>query len=74
MGWILTLAAAVAAIGWLGHRRRMAALRGSGLTDDQIRHIENAGRVELEEPLDLDAAADEEERFWDESWDQPEPW
>ena len=53
-------------------RRRMARLR-RGLTDDAIRSIEAHGRIEMDEPLDLEEAAEEEERFWSETWDEPEP-
>lgn len=53
-------------------RRRRDAAPGSGLTDDQIRVIEERGAVEVEDPLDLDHIRDEEQRFWEESWDEPE--
>jgi hypothetical protein len=42
------------------------------LDDDLIRQIERHGRIELEEPLDLDHIREQEERFWEESWDEPE--
>ena len=43
------------------------------LTDDMIRQIEQAGSVELDEPLDLDQIQEEETRFWNEAtWDEPE--
>jgi hypothetical protein len=48
-------------------------VRASGLTDAEIRAIERGERVEADGPLDLDEAAEEEERFWDETWDEPEP-
>ena len=33
----------------------------------------SCGRIEQDEPLDLEEAAAEEERFWSETWDEPEP-
>ncbi len=27
-----------------------------------------------DDPLDMDAVREEEERFWSESWDEPEEW
>jgi len=48
--------------------------RGGSLTDEQISAIEREGRVDLEDPLDLDRIRDEETRFWEESWDEPEEW
>jgi hypothetical protein len=44
------------------------------LTDDMIRQIEERGRVELDEPLDLDQIQEEEARFWEEHWDDPDEW
>ena len=74
MGWIFGVGAVLVAAAGLAYRRQIAALGGDGLTDDQIRGIESHGRVRAEEPLDLEEAAEEEERFWGESWDEPEPW
>lgn len=42
------------------------------LDDDLIRKIESDGWIELEEPLDLDHIREQEQRFWEESWDEPE--
>jgi hypothetical protein len=42
------------------------------LDDDLVRQIENHGWVEIEEPLDLDHIREQEQRFWEESWDEPE--
>jgi hypothetical protein len=74
MGWVFAAGAVLVAASWWGYRKRLAALRDRGLTDDAIRGIESHGRVDVEEPLDLEDAAEEEERFWSESWDEPEPW
>jgi hypothetical protein len=72
VSWLFSLAALLVLIGWLGYRRRLEELRGSSLTDDDIREIEARGRLPRGEPLDLEEAAEEEERFWGESWDEPE--
>ena len=68
VGGVLVLLAGFAA------RVRRARYGGSMLTDDQIRGIEGTGRLELEddEPLDLKEAQEEEARFWEETWDEPE--
>jgi hypothetical protein len=42
------------------------------LDDELIRKIESDGWIELEEPLDLDHIREQEQRFWEESWDEPE--
>lgn len=44
------------------------------LTDDMVRQIEEEGRLETDrrEPLDYDEIRREEDRFWSESWDEPE--
>jgi hypothetical protein len=73
VGWLFALGAALVVVAWLAHRRRFGRMTGRELSDDDIRRIEAGGRVELDEPLDLEEAAEEEERFWNESWDEPEP-
>jgi hypothetical protein len=75
VNWIFLLGALAVLAGWLGYRRRLDRIRGPTLTDEQIRAIEEGGslRHDMDEPLDLEEAAEEEERFWDESWDEPEP-
>lgn len=72
-GWLFAVGALLVAAAGLGVRRRLRRLKGGGLSDGAIRQIEASGRVEVDEPLDLEEAAEEEERFWDESWDEPEP-
>lgn len=71
LGVLLGVLAVMAAI---GYRRRLAGLREQErITDDSIRRIEQEGKLELDdEPLDLDTIRDEESRFWEESWDEPE--
>ena len=73
IGWIFAAGAVLVAAAWLESRRRLRAMRNRELSDGAIRQIEVSGRVEVDEPLDLDEAAEEEERFWNESWDEPEP-
>jgi hypothetical protein len=73
MTWIFLAGALLVTFGWLGYRRRLNEVRGSRLTDAHIRAIEAGARVDVDAPLDLDEAAEEEERFWDETWDEPEP-
>lgn len=72
-GWVFVLGALLVAVAGLGVRRRLQRLKDSDLSDGAIRRIESSGRLEVDEPLDLDEAAAEEERFWGESWDEPEP-
>lgn len=60
-------------------RRRIGAARRrrtDGLTDEMIRRIEREGRLRREEPepLDLDEIREEEDAFWEQTWDEPEEW
>ncbi len=73
ISWVFAAAAVLVVAGWIGYRRRLEQVKERGLDDGAIRQIEASGRVELEEPLDLSEAAEEEDRFWSESWDEPEP-
>lgn len=72
-GWLFAVGALLVAGAWVGHRRRLRRLKDRGLDDAAIRRIEASGRVEMDEPLDLDEAAEEERQFWSETWDEPEP-
>ena len=57
------------------HARRRRAYRRVPIVDDAlIAHIIEHGevRIDMDEPLDLEAIDDEEERFWSESWDEPQ--
>ena len=73
--WVL-LAAAVAALG-IRHRRRVGGVRAGtpAIDDDAVQRIIDQGRLGLDEeddgPLDLQAAAEAEEEFWDD-WEDPE--
>jgi hypothetical protein len=71
--WIFAAAALLVIFAWLAYRRQMSDIRGRPLTDEDIRAIERGDDLLGDEPLDLEEAAEEEERFWDESWDEPEP-
>jgi hypothetical protein len=44
-----------------------------GLSDDDIDAIERSGRIELRDPLDLDAIADAERRHREQTWDWADP-
>jgi len=68
------LLAALAAFA-LTRRWLQARARRDRLTDEAIRQIESHGRLEREEPLDLEEIDEEERRFWqEESWDESEEW
>jgi hypothetical protein len=62
--------------GGLIYRSRLGRAGGGrrALTDDMIRQIEMDGALQLEddEPLDLRAIREEEERFLEETWDEPD--
>ena len=73
LAWIFAAGAVLVVLGWIGYRRRLARVREAGLDDAMIRRIEASGRVEVDEPLDLEEAAEEEDAFWSETWDEPEP-
>ncbi len=69
---VLGLLVALAALAYL---RRRATMRKHThvVTDDVVRQIETHGRVEVDEPLDLQEIEAEERRFWDEeTWDESE--
>ena len=57
-------------------RRRIRAIRypANQVTDEMIRQIEQRGRIEHEipEPPDLEEIRDEEDQFWEQTWDEPE--
>lgn len=71
MIWFWLLLALLVLIAGLVHRRRVTRFERR-ITDDMLRQIENRGRVEMDEPLDLDEIQEEERRFWEETWDEPE--
>ena len=71
------IAALLALAGGLIYRSRLIRAGGgrNALTDDMIRRIEADGAVQFDdddEPLDLRAIHEEEERFLNETWDEPD--
>jgi hypothetical protein len=61
------------------YQLRFRQYRGGRVTDELIRKIERGEwidedeRPDSDEPLDVDAIAEEEERFWEGSeWDDPD--
>jgi hypothetical protein len=78
--WILfwaLLAALTVAAGWSLYEQRMRRTRERlVLDDDAIRTILDTGElhVDEDEPLNLEAIDEEEERFWSETWDEPDDW
>jgi hypothetical protein len=61
----------------LVYRSRLTRVIRSGdpvLTDDMVRQIEEQGQVDVDDPLDLEQIQDEEARFWEEQWDEPDEW
>ncbi len=57
-------------------RKELLASSLSKVDDDAIAEILERGElyVEDDEPLDLAEIDEEEERFWSETWDEPEEW
>lgn len=72
----LVLAGVVVIAGALARRRVRHTVEGERpvVSDEVLRRILEGGAVEPgeEEPLDEDAARDAEDRFWDETWDEPD--
>jgi cytochrome c-type biogenesis protein CcmH/NrfF len=71
--WI-TLALLVVVAGvrvWLRARRGHGP-RVHPLTDEEIRRLERGGSVSIEPPTDMGEVAEEEQRFWEEHWDEPD--
>ncbi len=54
------------------HTRRRTARRR--LSNDDVREIEEHGRLSnpKDKPLDMEDIRGEEDRFWSETWDEPE--
>jgi len=73
--FLALLAAAVFAV--VRRRRRMkAAAQENWLTDQMVHQIIEVGalseRQVPEEALDMEEISQEEERFWTETWDEPD--
>jgi hypothetical protein len=73
-GVLLGLLAVAAGLMYRSRLTRVIRSSDPVLTDDMIRQIEDRGRVDVEEPLDLDEIQEEEARFWEEPWDEPDEW
>lgn len=82
-GLFAGLAVLALAAGWVARRRigRRISPREHGLSDEDVRQIEETGvlvrpddpSAEDDEPLDMEAIREEEDRFWSsESWDEAE--
>ena len=63
-------------VGWWRVRRRVPTSRAVPQVDDEaLRRIIEDGSLPHEEPLDLERAAEEERRFWNEErWDEADEW
>ena len=74
----IALAALTVAAGLSVHfrRRQLLASNRPVIDDEAIDTIVETGElvVDEDEPLDLDDIDEEEDRFWSESWDEPEEW
>lgn len=71
-GIVLAVLALLAGALYLLRLREVRGGDGTPVTDEMIERIESLGRVELDDPLDLEQIRDEEVRFWEESFDEPE--
>lgn len=59
----------------LAYRARLnRATGGRELSDEMVRQIEESGWVEVDEPLDHEEIQEEEARFWEEPWEEPDEW
>lgn len=72
----LVLAVVVVLAGVLSRRRVRRTVEGDQpvVSDEVLRRILEEGALESEEeePLDEESIREAEDRFWDESWDEPE--
>ncbi len=73
-GILISLLAGVAVVVCGRRLRRARSADSTTLDDETIRRIENEGSIEVDEPNDLDHIRQEEARFWEESWDEPDEW
>ena len=71
---ILSVLAIFACIAGYRRRRALFSPASPRIDDDAVRAIVEKGALSLEEdqPLDMRAIEAEEERFWSETWDEPE--
>lgn len=66
----------VLVVGWLRIRGDLPSGSGVPSVDDEaLRRILDDGRLEADDPLDLERVEEEERRFWEEErWDDAEEW
>lgn len=71
----LGMAMLALAAGLLVRSRLRRRGRKRALTDEMVRRIEREGELlyEEEESLDLEGIRQEEDAFWEQTWDEPEP-
>ena len=76
MTYIWAALAAMVLLTGFRYRRRLNSLRDDESTpsidDDAIERIIQDGRLPMKEKPDLEAAADAEDEFWSEYWDEPD--
>ena len=73
MPWVLMLALVAFVAAVMQRRRTRDYIDGDPhLNEDMIRRIEQQGTIVMDEPLDFDHIAEEEERFLNETWDLPD--
>lgn len=79
MAWIWILLSALVGLGGVRYLARLRSSRsgstGPSVDDEVLRQILQTGRLatdDEDEPLDMAAAAEAEEEFWSEGWDEPE--
>jgi len=70
----LTILVMAAALRMYMRRKELFASNVPALDDNAIDTILEIGELSIDEdePLDLEEIDEEEERFWTESWDEPE--
>lgn len=75
-GLLAGLAVIALVAGLLARRRIRRASERPELSDELVRRIEREGTVRYDppEPLDLEEIRDEEDAFWEPTWDEPEEW
>ena len=73
-GTTLTILVMAAALRMYMRRKELFASNVPALDDNAIDTILEIGELSTDEdePLDLEEIDEEEERFWTESWDEPE--
>ncbi|HET9949600.1 MAG TPA: hypothetical protein VFQ22_11805 [Longimicrobiales bacterium] len=68
----LTVLAVAAGVTLHARRRELFESVVPPVDDEAVRRILATGQLAVDEPLDLEEIDQEEQRFWSESWDEPE--